>query len=70
MSASGDNGDEGEFATGLKEMSESPSVLTFRKATMLTASYFPTFDQRSEIITDKWGGVESDVLSIIQRDFT
>lgn len=45
MSASGDNGDEGEFATGLKEMSESPSVLTFRKATMLTASYFPTFDQ-------------------------
>lgn len=55
MSASGDNGDEGEFATGLKEMSESPSVLTFRKATMLTASYFPTFDQRSEIITDKWG---------------
>lgn len=44
--------DKGEFVTELKETSESLLVLAFRKASMLTISYFPVFDQRSEIVTN------------------
>jgi hypothetical protein len=44
--------DKGEFVTELKETSESLLVLAFRKTSMLAISYFPVFDQRSEIVTN------------------